>query len=176
MHCSGAAFHIYPTIFCPLHTVSERCVARNCTADTPDLPCGFGPFCVFSPRKRIPKLPLLHSKTATFALQNCHFCVAKRTVLECKTHHFGMQNAPFWNADNANWPENAPFLSPYGAVYFDEMGDFERFFIFVHVLCPCFQQHTHARIKLPFPLFLCMESLLFPLFLCISAPIFPLDL
>ena len=35
------------------------------------------------------------SKTATFGLQNCHFCNAKRTVLECKTHHFRMQNAPF---------------------------------------------------------------------------------
>ena len=23
---------------------------------------------------------------------------AKRTILHCKTHHFGTQNAPFWNA------------------------------------------------------------------------------
>ena len=35
------------------------------------------------------------SKTATFALQNCHFWVAKLPLLECKTHRFGMQNAPF---------------------------------------------------------------------------------
>ena len=94
MHCSGAAFQIYPTIFCPLHAVSERGVARNCTADIQDLPCGFGPFCVFSPRKRIPKLPLLHCKTHRFRMQNAPFWNAKCTVLECKMHHFRMPTMP----------------------------------------------------------------------------------
>ena len=38
----------------------------------------------------VAKLALLRCKTGTFALQNWHFCVAKRTVLECKMHRFGI--------------------------------------------------------------------------------------
>lgn len=34
------------------------------------------------------KLPLLHSKTADFALQNCQFCIAKVAVLHSKTVRF----------------------------------------------------------------------------------------
>ena len=35
------------------------------------------------------------SKTGTFALQNCHFWVAKLPLLGCKTATFGMQNWQF---------------------------------------------------------------------------------
>ena len=39
-----------------------------------------------------------HSHAIWGKLQNWHFYIAKLALLECKTHHFGMQNAPFWNA------------------------------------------------------------------------------
>ena len=34
-------------------------------------------------------------------LQKCHFCIAKRTILECRMHRFRMQNAPFCIAKSA---------------------------------------------------------------------------
>ena len=40
----------------------------------------------------------LHQMGETFlhtVLQNAPFCIAKRTILERKTHRFRMQNAPF---------------------------------------------------------------------------------
>ena len=36
-----------------------------------------------------------------FGLQNAPFCIAKRTILECKTATFAMQNWQFWNAKSA---------------------------------------------------------------------------
>ena len=41
------------------------------------------------------KLPLLHSKTADFALQNCQFCIAKVAVLRSKMVRFAFQNGAF---------------------------------------------------------------------------------
>ena len=41
------------------------------------------------------KLPLLHSKTADFALQNCQFCIAKVAVLRSRMVRFAFQNGAF---------------------------------------------------------------------------------
>ena len=43
-------------------------------------------------------------------LQNAPFCIAKRTVLERKTHRFGMQNAPFWKTPQFALEFDKPFM------------------------------------------------------------------
>ena len=47
------------------------------------------------PKCRFAKRTILECKTATFGVQNCHFWSAKLALLERKTGTFGMQNAPF---------------------------------------------------------------------------------
>ena len=138
----------------PIH--SEQPFARNRIAYQPDVHCGFGLFRVFFQqiipsfgKIHIPKVPVLHSKSASFAFQKCQFCDAKWCVLQFKMVRFAMQNGAICNAkwcdlqiqNSANCKskkvhlqakmvhftsQNSTFITMEWGFLFDGMGHFER--------------------------------------------------